>query len=243
MSAFAFLHRTVACPGRRSRLRLLGLAAVVIVVTGTRPEGHAAPLPERVAGMARVLDGDTVEIAGDTIRLLHIDAPETGQSCDARPCGAAATAHLGRLIAARPVVCTGDARDAYGRLLAVCHAGGRDLNRAMVADGHAMVFRRYGDTYDADERAARAAGRGIWAADDPMPPWAFRARRWQAAATEAPRPDCPIKGNINAEGERIYHTPYSRWYDRTRIDTSRGERWFCDEAAARAAGWRAPFGS
>ena len=207
------------------------------------PTLRAAPLPERVAGVARVVDGDTVEIAGVTVRLLHIDAPETGQTCGSAPCGVTATAHLAGLIAGRAVVCVGDTRDAYGRLLAVCHAGGRDLNRAMVADGHAMVFRRYGDAYDADERAARAARRGLWAHGDPTPPWDFRARRWQAAGSAAPRADCPIKGNISADGDRIYHTPYSQWYDRTRIDPARGERWFCDEAAARAAGWRAPYGS
>lgn len=226
-----------------SRAIAAATMALALLVPGTAPTARAAPLPERVTGPARVLDGDTIAVAGLTVRLLHIDAPETAQTCGARPCGVAATAHLAALAGGHPVTCTGDARDAYGRLLGVCHAGGRDLNRAMVADGHAMVFRRYGDTYDADERAARAAGRGIWADPDPTPPWEFRARRWQAAGSVAADPDCPIKGNISAAGARIYHMPYSKWYDRTRIDTSRGERWFCDEAAAAAAGWRAPYGS
>lgn len=53
------------------------------------------------------------------------------------------------------------------------------------------------------------------------------------------QPGCDIKGNINAEGVRIYHVPGSEHYARTRIDTARGERWFCSEAEARAAGWRA----
>lgn len=55
-----------------------------------------------------------------------------------------------------------------------------------------------------------------------------------------PPGNCVIKGNINRRGERIYHTPSSPWYSRTHIDTSRGERWFCSEAEARAAGWRPP---
>lgn len=226
------------------RFLCTAVAAVLALSGPIAPHGaQAAALPERIAGPARVLDGDTVQIAGETIRLLHIDAPETAQTCGDLSCGVAATLHLAALVAGQQVVCTADARDIYDRLLAVCHAAGRDLNRAMVADGHAMVFRRYGDTYDAEERAARAAGLGMWADGDPTPPWDFRARRWQAAGSVAEDPDCPIKGNINAEGERIYHTPYSRWYDRTRIDTSRGERWFCDEGAAQAAGWRAPYGS
>jgi endonuclease YncB( thermonuclease family) len=54
------------------------------------------------------------------------------------------------------------------------------------------------------------------------------------------RPDCRIKGNINSKGERIYHVPGSSGYPSTEIDPTRGERWFCTEDEARAAGWRAP---
>ena len=49
---------------------------------------------------------------------------------------------------------------------------------------------------------------------------------------------CRIKGNISRSGERIYHVPGGRWYEATRIDPLKGERWFCSEAEARAAGWR-----
>ena len=41
-------------------------------------------------------------------------------------------------------------------------------------------------------------------------------------------------------GERVYHTPDSRWYGLTEIDTGAGERWFCTEREALDAGWRAP---
>jgi endonuclease YncB( thermonuclease family) len=50
---------------------------------------------------------------------------------------------------------------------------------------------------------------------------------------------CRIKGNINDKGTKIYHVPGNRDYDNTRIDPSRGERWFCTEEEARQAGWRA----
>ena len=46
----------------------------------------------------------------------------------------------------------------------------------------------------------------------------------------------------NAKGERIYHTPWSKYYSRTRIDEAAGERWFCDEAEAEDAGWRRAAG-
>jgi hypothetical protein len=49
---------------------------------------------------------------------------------------------------------------------------------------------------------------------------------------------CQIKGNINSEGERIYHVPGGKWYDKTEINEGKGERWFCTESEAKAAGWR-----
>jgi len=50
--------------------------------------------------------------------------------------------------------------------------------------------------------------------------------------------NCLIKGNINSGGEKIYHVPGGQFYDQTIIDTSRGEKWFCSEVEAQAAGWR-----
>lgn len=52
------------------------------------------------------------------------------------------------------------------------------------------------------------------------------------------RGDCRIKGNISWGGARIYHVPGDEYYDATRIATGKGERWFCTEAEARAAGWQ-----
>ncbi|CAO4141552.1 putative membrane protein YttA [Methylorubrum aminovorans] len=53
---------------------------------------------------------------------------------------------------------------------------------------------------------------------------------------------CAIKGNISRKGDRIYHMPGSRDYDRTQINEASGERMFCSEDEAKAAGWRAPRG-
>ena len=51
--------------------------------------------------------------------------------------------------------------------------------------------------------------------------------------------DCRIKGNVSiGSGERIYHVPGQRYYEETNIRPEYGERWFCTEADARAAGWR-----
>lgn len=74
-----------------------------------------------------------------------------------------------------------------------------------------------------------------------MPPWEWR-RSGGNPASDAVSGNCSIKGNINSKGDRIYHVPGSRSYGATRINESKGERWFCSESEARAAGWRPPRG-
>jgi hypothetical protein len=52
-------------------------------------------------------------------------------------------------------------------------------------------------------------------------------------------PACDIKGNISVKsGERIYHVPGQEFYSSAKISRQYGERWFCTEGEARAAGWR-----
>jgi len=190
-----------------------------------------------VRGAARVIDGDTLEVAGVHVRLYGIDAPELAQSCGAWDCGHWARDELARLIGARPVLCRGAESDRYGRLLARCDAGQGDLGAAMVGGGAAFAYRRYAMDYVGAERTAQVRALGLWQDDVPVTrPEDFRAERHAAAAQVAPG-DCRIKGNLSDNG-RVYHLPGQRDYDRTRIDTTRGERWFCTEDEARAAGWR-----
>ena len=59
-----------------------------------------------------------------------------------------------------------------------------------------------------------------------------------AAQSFAQPMDCLIKGNVSSKGERISYVPGGQCYDRTRIDPAKGERWFCIEEEAKAAGWR-----
>lgn len=60
----------------------------------------------------------------------------------------------------------------------------------------------------------------------------------QDTAANSQGDDCTIKGNVNSKGEKIYHTPASRSYNRTEINTEEGDRWFCTEQEARDAGFR-----
>ncbi|RUT35176.1 thermonuclease family protein [Arsenicitalea aurantiaca] len=192
----------------------------------------------------RILDGDTIKIGETTYRIFGIDAPEAGQTCARGSgrnwnCGTEAIHALERLVSAGPVNCDGQGLDDYGRTLAICHVGEIDIGAQMVAQGMAWAFRRYSPIYNEIEDQARARDVGIWQAET-EPAWELRARRWEAAEQEAPD-GCPIKGNISRDGERIYHTPWSHWYSRTKINEAAGERWFCDELEALEAGWRAPL--
>jgi hypothetical protein len=71
-----------------------------------------------------------------------------------------------------------------------------------------------------------------------MLPPATPAKAAYVTVALASSPTCNIKGNISTTGERIYHVPGQKYYDRTIINPRAGERWFCSEAEAQAAGWR-----
>ena len=196
----------------------------------------AAPSP-------RVVDGDTIELNGVVYRLHGIDAPEAGQKCS-KPngksweCGKAAISALEELVLGRTVSCDDRGQDGYGRTIAVCKIDDQDINATMVATGHAWAFRRYSGDYVAVEDKAHERRIGIWQADT-QAPWDYRAEKWTLGQQEAPD-GCPIKGNISENGH-IYHTPWSPWYKKTKVNVDDGERWFCDEAEAIKAGWRAPY--
>ena len=190
----------------------------------------------------RIIDGDTIQLGTERIRLNGIDAPELAQTCltsggKTWPCGKTAKAYLERMAASGRVTCEGHEIDAYGRKIATCHARGIDLNAEMIRSGQALAFRRYSTVYVDEEDAARRGRKGLWAGYFDAP-WDYRAKKWQVASQAVPQ-DCPIKGNITARG-KIYHAPWSPHYARTRINEAKGERWFCSEAEALAAGWRAP---
>ncbi len=195
-------------------------------------------------GRAEAIDGDSLTLAGEEMRLHGIDAPEWHQSCalDGREqaCGVAARDALAALLAGGPVTCRWEDRDTYGRALATCFRGKENLNATLVAQGHALAYRRYSTTYVAEEDAARRARRGLWAGSFEAPA-AWRARERRKAQAEVPA-ECPVKGNVNRAGERIYHEHGTPGWRQVRIRPAQGDRCFDDAAQARAAGFRAPRG-
>lgn len=126
-----------------------------------------------------VTDGDTLTVsandAREKVRLTGIDCPESDQ-----PFGSQATQLTTQLALEKTVTVTDFGRDKYHRLLGdVVLPGGRVLNRELVREGFCWWYRKYapGDTVlERLETEAREARRGLWADQNPMPPWEWRHR-------------------------------------------------------------------
>jgi len=208
-----------------------------------------------IEGRASVVDGDTIEIAGQRVRFNGIDAPEGQQSCKnsngkAYACGRSAAKALDNFLAgSRPVRCEFLDWDQYGRYVGNCaRADGRSVQEWLVESGHALDWPRYSaGGYAVQQARAKQARRGVWQGEFEEP-WEWRAaqRSEPVTPTVTTSPSftfvgtsgCNIKGNVSNKGERIYHLPGQKFYEKTKISESKGERWFCSEAEARSAGWR-----
>lgn len=161
---------------KRSRCPALGLA--LIVALALFPLAGAAQT--QIAGRASVIDGDTLDLHGQRIRLAGIDAPEAGQICaDAAGspwrCGRVAAFALDDRISGVTVFCVIEGQDRYGRSLGQCSAGGISLNRWLIRMGLALPYFDQDHRYAADQLAAQRERRGIWAGRF-EPPSAWRKR-------------------------------------------------------------------
>jgi endonuclease YncB( thermonuclease family) len=160
-------------PARRLPRTCRWVAAVLLAIA----TGSNLPAFADVIGQAQVIDGDTLQVAGERVRLHGIDAPESRQACSLSgvgwPCGQNAARVLTGVTNGQVVTCRGDKHDRYGRLIAVCYIGTDDLNARMVRDGWALAYRRYASDYVPQETEARAAGSGIWQGQF-VEPWKWR---------------------------------------------------------------------
>jgi endonuclease YncB( thermonuclease family) len=170
----------------------------------------AALAQDLVAGRASVVDGDSLEIHGARIRIHGIDAPESGQWCSrdqiAYRCGQEAAFALADKIGLKVVSCVRRDTDRYGRMMAVCTAGGEDLGGWLVSQGYAIAFRRYSLEYVATEDCAREARRGLWAGEFEKPE-DFRRQGRTASRMRQPhgpavRHACICPGDVDAAGRR-----------------------------------------
>lgn len=136
---------------------------------------------QEIKGVASVIDGDTLEIHGERIRLSGIDAPESGQLCqlDGSPwrCGQTAALALSDQLGRSSVRCVSKTRDHYGRHIALCYQGKLLINEWLVASGHALDWPKYSrGRYASAQTEARQARRGLWASEFEKP-WIWRKNR------------------------------------------------------------------
>ena len=131
-----------------------------------------------ISGVASVVDADTLDIRGQRIRLVGVDAPESGQKClsaDAKfvRCGSIAANALDAWVNRNPVTCDIEGKDRYSRLLGECRVRGESVQEWLVVNGHALAYRSYSTAYVPAELIARKAKAGIWAGDF-ITPWDWR---------------------------------------------------------------------
>jgi endonuclease YncB( thermonuclease family) len=195
---------------------------------------------KQLQGRAYAIGADTLRIGATTVKLTGIDPPEVEQRCGTAArgwrCFAAAEAALSRLVGGRTVTCSLGAKDGPERVFGQCAVGDSDIGSELVRQGHVFAHGGLLARYSSQEREARAAKTGLWAGDVERPA-AYRAKLWDEAKRRAPE-GCPIKGQV-AGSARTYVLPWSPDYDRARVQKTRGERWFCSEQEAEAAGFRA----
>jgi endonuclease YncB( thermonuclease family) len=159
-------------------LSVSGLLLGLVVALGL---AVSSPVTAReVVGRASVIDGDTIEIRSERIRLEGIDAFESSQLCilDGTPwrCGQAAALALSDLLGQQTVHCLESGKDRYKRTLAKCFVGQLDVNGWLVAGGWALAYRRYSVEYVPQEDTARESRVGAWAGSFDAP-WDWRKGR------------------------------------------------------------------
>ena len=132
-----------------------------------------------IFGKAKVIDGDTIQINKNKIRLHAIDAPETNQTCKKNSknwnCGVESTNFLKELIDNNKIECITKGKDRYNRFIGVCYKDNLDLNSAMVLNGWAIAYRYYSTDYIEEEEEAKQKKRGIWIGDFEEP-YLFRKK-------------------------------------------------------------------
>jgi micrococcal nuclease len=183
------------------------------------------------ARVVRVVDGDTLDIESPPspkalrteeekrIRLAGIDAPEYPEGCLAQE----AKDRLEELVLGREIEIEEVEKDNFGRSLAFVFIDEELVNRVLIEEGLAGVYKddsRYGPLLLGRQEEAKKAQRGIW------------------SSLCLPPEGCLIKGNVRKDrGTKVYHLPGCFNYEKTVVNEKEGDRWFCSEEEAKAAGF------
>jgi len=158
------------------------LPATLLAAPATSTEKHLA------LKVVSVHDGDTLTGINDAkeqvkVRLDAIDAPELGQ-----PFGQASKRALSEKVFGKDVVVIAKTKDKYGRTVGHVMIDGRDANLEMLEAGMAWHYKHYDHNarLARAEEEARAAKKGLWADESPVPPWDWRKERQHGKALVKP---------------------------------------------------------
>lgn len=235
-----------------SVVAIIASIVLAVIITNNVNSGSIAQEPETLYRVISVTDGDTIRIdyngTSTPLRIMGIDTPETVDSRTDIECfGPEATRYLMNLLSGESVRIesdpTQDDLDKYGRLLRYVYLDNEDVGLKMIEGGYASEYTynlpyKNQSKYKAAEASARQNKKGQWADGICGNTNASSATEQQEKITSTTTTGCLIKGNINSEGEKIYHMPGQKYYNDTIITESKGERWFCTEQEAIDAGWR-----
>ena len=240
------------------------LSVAALLASGSAGQSSSEIVVDHLA--ITVIDGDSIQFNETVWQLSGIDAPELGQVCDhdgqMSGCGLNAAYELRKFISLAPKPLRCFPRTGTGSIKTLtCIIGSQDVALMMVQSGHAIVVPDGPVAYSEAENHAREASLGIWGSTF-LAPWEWR-RGHRLPREKQPRHDsqgiwdrlasdlslvlrhgvveashCVVKGTVSDSGERLYYGPLDPRYADMTISGGRGERLFCSDDEARAAGWR-----
>ena len=119
-----------------------------------------------IEGKVKIIDGDTIHIEKNKIRLHGIDAPEIDQICTIKDkvwnCGIESSFELKKLILDNNISCVVSDIDKYNRYIAECFINNKNINKLMVRNGWAIAYRYYSLDFVEDEKLAEKDKNGLW---------------------------------------------------------------------------------
>lgn len=229
--AFISLYLSTIVPGNITLKNTFTKSTPLLSTVSGTPSLPSRMIEEIVA---RVIDGDTIELSDSTrIRLIGIDTPESGNCYSDQSTNA-----LRELIEGKNIKLEMDVQeeDKYGRTLAYIYLENIFVNEKMLEDGFAKLLTippdvKYSNLFIKAQNNARNSKLGLWADGICKDTNTVLGNNTQTSG-------CLIKGNISSKGEKIYHVPGQKYYEKTKIEPEKGEMWFCSENEAESSGWR-----
>ena len=155
------------------------LSSLIFILFFTIETNSSSDFKKIIKGSAKIIDGDTIKVKGEKIRLFGIDAPEMKQICINKnsklyKCGQEAKFALETYIYSQ-VICYYNSKDRYGRILGICFVEETELNKMMVQSGNAVAYLKYSKKYLNDQEIAKNKNRGLWSGEFDMP-WEWRRK-------------------------------------------------------------------